>query len=111
MDIKLDVAKKLKEVGFPQNTQFYWVNVFENLEGNEELWQIQHIGWISREKEIYHHISAPLVEELMSKFKGYVSIEKKENGYHASDGDNGFADDNPCNALGDLYIWVNTLEK
>ena len=94
MNIKLEMAKRLKEVGFPQNTYFYWVNVFENLEGNEECWQIHTIEWISREKEIYHPISAPLVEEMMSKFKGYVSVEKKENGFYVSDGDNDFADDN-----------------
>lgn len=72
----LKYAQELKELGVKQDSLFYWVDVFENLEGEQKCWQIHFIEWFSIEKESYSLISAftvtELVEDFPDKFEGYM---------------------------------------
>jgi len=78
----LELAKKLKELEVKQNSLFYWIDVFENMEGNEECWQIHHISWLEKEKESYHVTSAFTCGELGEMLpyylvgKGELTIKK-----------------------------------
>ena len=79
----LELAKKLKELEVKQNSLFYWIDVFENMEGNEECWQIHHISWLEKEKESYHVTSAftcgELGEMLPNSIDKFVMVIMKMN--------------------------------
>ena len=107
--VNLELSKQLEDVGISQNSLFYWVNVFENLDGKEECWQIHHISWFDKQKETYHPISALTSDEIIDTFD-FLNIEKRNNEYHVSDGDSGFVEDTLCESLAHLYIWANTSE-
>jgi len=76
-----ELSKKIWDLGWRLRTEFYWVDVFENLEGNEECWQIHHIGWFNDQKESYHPIPAPLACEIMKILPSDFSVHNTNQGF------------------------------
>ena len=112
----LELSKKLKEVGFPQDTYFYWSK-------NMDL-----VHWRVENREFYKvdlrtDIAAPTAEELLEWLPAYIdkkqglwlSLEKidtaTKNKYKACYGDEGISyiervDNTPANAIARMVIYL-----
>jgi len=110
--VSLEMAKKLKEVGWKKNTEFLWKR--HSLSGNftdprEYEYKIMHLeGFsISKNDNIY---PAPLAAEILEELQNYlITIETDIENYRVIfDGDSyeEFNDESLCDALAKMWIYL-----
>ena len=120
----LELSKELKEVGYPQLGEFWWVKV--QLSGGKHSWELFYQK--DPDDKVNEHIVAPLASELMDRLpiiiqahkeKFFLRCSRLHNGdwliyyYYYGQGDyeeilnnNKIINNNLCNALAKMYIYL-----
>lgn len=79
--VSLELAKQLKEEGFPQETEFYWVKPYDinnDYTGDEPVidWK-EWLEHVEMEKSII--CAAPTAEEILEKLPDGVFVKEADN--------------------------------
>ena len=116
--VSLELSKKLKEVGYPQEGEFWWVSLMED-DGVCRKWDIVNL---EGSRSYIVKFAAPLASELMDAcirksnivWKIFCSrhnewlIYSSDNdcGFQAPDDFPEFVADTFCNALAKMYLYL-----
>lgn len=117
--VNLELSQKMKELGFKQDSLFYWVKV----------WDLNLYKWRlfqgDKEDNVNEHISAFTVAEILEKLPPVYCLIRVDNGFTVGNTDGteerGFVidpvgvgvDKNPANVVAKMliYLKVNKLIK
>ncbi len=107
--VSLEWAKKLKEKGFPRETEFYW-------EFYSDIGELSRDGLVREidrvppnETDCLVYIAAPLATEILRELPDGSKLIKRGSGYDAQGPEFRYRlslDENPANALAALYCEV-----